>query len=290
MDQGARNLLQHSWRFRRSSLAASLSYQPKISIVIPIPVFKVPLNVLKATIDSVIAQTYDNWEVCITVPSADNPEAGHYLQLEASREPRIRVKIIEKNEGISENSNIALSLATGEYLALLDHDDTLAPFALFEVAQLLNQDRSVDFIYSDKDLITEDGKDRFQPLFKPKWSPELMLNANYLTHLCVMRTRNVRDVGGWRKETDGAQDWDLFLRLIRRFGNVRHIPKTLYHWRQISTSVAQGGLQAKPFALRPNKRRYAPSRTTAKQSDSPSKSSATKQAICAFYGRDTQAR
>jgi O-antigen biosynthesis protein len=227
-------------------LAGCLSYQPKISVLTP--VFKVPLDVLRATVDSVIAQTYDNWELCITVPSADNPDASRYLQFEASRDPRIRVKIIEKNEGISENSNLALSLATGEFLALLDHDDTLAPFALFEVTQLLNQDHAVDFIYSDKDLITEDGKDRFQPLFKPKWSPELMLNANYLTHLCVMRTQNVRDVGGWRKETDGAQDWDLFLRLMRRFGKVRHIPKVLYHWRQISTSVAQGGLQAKPYA------------------------------------------
>jgi glycosyltransferase involved in cell wall biosynthesis len=227
-------------------MSACFSYGPKISVLIPVD--KVPIAILRDTIDSVIAQTYDNWELCIAVGGDENHEIGIYLEQAAARDPRIHIKALAFNEGISGNSNQALSLATGEYLALLDHDDTLAPFALFEVVQLLNQDRTVNFIYSDKDQITADGKRRLLPLFKPKWSPEVMLNANYLTHLCVMRTDHVREIGGWRKETDGAQDWDLFLRLIDRFGSVQHLPKVLYHWRQIGTSVASVGLQAKPYA------------------------------------------
>jgi glycosyltransferase involved in cell wall biosynthesis len=228
-------------------MSACLSYRPKISVLVP--VYKVTMDILKAMVESVAAQTYENWELCLSVPSPDNPEAARYLDLMASRDSRIRVVVLDRNEGISENSNRALSLASGEYLALLDHDDLLAPFALFEVARLLNQDREINFIYSDKDLISEDGKRRFQPLFKPQWSPDTMLNANYLTHLCVMRTVHIRDVGGWRRETDGAQDWDLFFRVIQRFGKVRHIPQVLYHWRQINSSVAQRGLDAKPYAV-----------------------------------------
>ena len=227
-------------------MSACFSYRPRISVLVP--VYKVTMDILKAMVESVAAQTYENWELCLSVPSPDNPEAARYLDLMASRDPRIRVVVLDRNEGISGNSNRALSLATGEYLALLDHDDLLAPSALFEVARLLNQNREINFIYSDKDLISEDGKRRFQPLFKPQWSPETMLNANYLTHLCVMRTVHIRDVGGWRRETDGAQDWDLFLRVIQRFGKVRHIPRVLYHWRQINSSVAQRGLDAKPYA------------------------------------------
>ncbi len=227
-------------------MADCFSFRPKISVIVP--VFKVPTGVLRDTIDSVLGQTYGNWELCVTVPGTENEEARAYLEDGALREPRIKIKVLEANEGISGNSNQALTLATGEYIALLDHDDTLAPFALFEVVQLLNQDATTNFIYSDKDQISEDGRRRILPLFKPEWSPEILLNANYLTHLCIMRTDQVRKIGGWRTETDGAQDWDLFLRITRTFGNIRHIPKVLYHWRQISTSVASGGLQAKPYA------------------------------------------
>ncbi len=227
-------------------MGACFSYRPKISVLVP--VYKVGISILRDAINSVFAQTYDNWELCVSVCGNDNPEAREYLEKAAAQDQRIRVAAMKSNEGIAGNSNRALTLATGEYLALLDHDDCLAPFALFEVAQLLNQDRSIDFIYSDKDQITEDGKERMRPLFKPKWSPDVMLNANYLTHLSVMRTEHVRQVGGWRKETDGAQDWDLFLRLVDRFQNIQHLAKVLYHWRQISTSVSMAGFQAKPYA------------------------------------------
>jgi glycosyltransferase involved in cell wall biosynthesis len=227
-------------------MSATFSFRPLVSVLMP--VYKVPVPVLRDTIDSVFAQTYDNWELCVTVPAADNEEGRAYLEKVAREDQRVRLQILDRNEGISGNSNQALNLATGEFLALLDHDDQLAPFALFEVVQLLNQQPDANFIYSDKDQITEDGSQRLLPLFKPEWSPEIMLNANYLTHLCVMRTAHVREIGGWRAATDGAQDWDLFLRVIHRFGNVKHIPKVLYHWRQIATSVASQGLDAKPYA------------------------------------------
>ena len=139
-------------------------------------------------------------------------------------------------------------MCTADFLALLDHDDTLAPFALFEVAQRLNEDATLDFIYSDKDQLSEDGHTRMDPLFKPRWSPDLLWSANYLTHLCVLRTSLVREIEGWRSETDGAQDWDLFLRALEKSNRIAHIPKVLYHWRRVSTSVAARGNDAKPYA------------------------------------------
>jgi cellulose synthase/poly-beta-1,6-N-acetylglucosamine synthase-like glycosyltransferase len=203
---------------------------------------------LRETIDSVLAQTYDNWELCLAHGDVDDAAARAYLEGAAASDARIKVKLLDWNEGIAGNSNQALTLVTGEFLALLDHDDTLAPFALFETAQLLNDDPKAGFIYSDKDYLSELNFQRVHPLFKPEWSPDMMLNANYVTHLCIMRTEHVRAVGGWRVETDGAQDWDLFLRVIARDGHVRHIPKVLYHWRQIASSVAMSGLASKPYA------------------------------------------
>lgn len=226
-------------------MSTCFSYRPVISVIVP--VYKVPERVFHEMIESVTSQTYERWELCLVHADPDNQAQREYLVSLAAQDPRIRLKLLSANKGISENSNAALSLATGEFLALLDHDDTLAPFALFEAVQALNEDRSLDFIYSDKDQLTEQGE-RVSPLFKPQWSPDILLNTNYLTHLCVMRTAHVREIGGWRSQTDGAQDWDLFLRITSRYSNVRHIPKVLYHWRRISSSVAAGGLEAKPYA------------------------------------------
>lgn len=228
------------------ALAKDLTYRPKFSVVMP--VYKISAEILGAAIDSLEAQTYDNWELCATVIPSLNPDAAALLRERAQGDPRILVLPLESNLGISGNSNQALESASGEFLALLDHDDTLAPFALYETALLLNQDPSAHFIYSDRDEISDDGSTRSNPFFKPGWSPEILMSANYLTHLCVIRAVNVRDVGGWHPETDGAQDWDLFLRAAHKYGGIRHIPKILYHWRQTATSVAGGGLDAKPYA------------------------------------------
>jgi cellulose synthase/poly-beta-1,6-N-acetylglucosamine synthase-like glycosyltransferase len=229
-------------------LAAAFSYQPKISIIVP--VYRVPFEIVNEMIASVMGQTYGNWELCVAHadPGATNTRQNIVSLAEA--DPRIKVSLLDENRGISGNSNEALALATGEFIALLDHDDTLAPFALFEVVQALNEQPSIDFLYSDRDEITHTAfaVQRVNPLLKPSWSPEILLCVNYLTHFNVIAAEHVRAIGGWREEMDGAQDWDLFLRAISRAKKVHHIPKVLYHWRQIETSVAGGGLATKPYA------------------------------------------
>ena len=234
----------------QARIASELAYRPRISIVTP--VYQVPLDVVREAILSVQAQTYDNWELCLAHAYPEAEDVRQYLESASQTDPRIKVALLGENRGISGNSNAAFALASGEFIALLDHDDTLAPFALFEVVKALNDDASIDLLYSDKDQLTDDaaGGRRVAPLFKPQWSPEIMLSANYLTHLTVMRSEHVQAIGGWRKETDGAQDWDLFFRVMARSRRIRHIPKVLYHWRRIATSVAARGFDAKPYAAR----------------------------------------
>lgn len=164
----------------------------------------------------------------------------------AKIDSRVKHYSFTENLGIAGNSNQILEKVEGEFIALLDHDDTLSPDALYENAKLLNE-KPYDFIYSDKDKIDEKGN-RFDPLFKPELSPEMLLNINYLTHLNVMRTSIVREIGGWDPNTDGAQDWDLFLRVVDKSKYVGFIPKVLYHWRVIATSTAMS-IETKPYAL-----------------------------------------
>jgi cellulose synthase/poly-beta-1,6-N-acetylglucosamine synthase-like glycosyltransferase len=229
-------------------LAAAFSYQPKISIVVP--VYRVPFEIVNEMIASVMGQTYGNWELCVAHADPAATRTRQHIVSLAEADPRIKVRLLDENRGISGNSNEALAMATGEFIALLDHDDMLAPFALFEVVRALNEQPSIDFLYSDRDEITHTAAavQRVNPLLKPSWSPEILLCVNYLTHFNVIAAEHVRAIGGWREETDGAQDWDLFLRVINRAKKVHHIPKVLYHWRQIETSVAGGGLATKPYA------------------------------------------
>ena len=227
-------------------LSRQLSYQPLISVLLP--VFRVPLSILRAAVDSVSGQTYSRWELCLVQGAPDDAEAREYVLQLSQSDPRIKVRLLESNLGISGNTNVALSMATGEFIALLDHDDTLAPFALFEVASALNERQDLDFLYSDADEMDESGECRLHPYFKPDWSGTLMLCANYVTHLSVIRTRIAREAGGFRPELDGAQDWDLFLRVAGGGSRLAHIAEVLYHWRRGATSVAGVGLTAKPYA------------------------------------------
>lgn len=227
-------------------LAQELARRPRISVVVP--VYKVAHAILRETIESVQNQTYDAWELCIAHADPDAAESRAWLQELAASDERFKVELLDANYGISGNSNRALALSTGEYIALLDHDDTLAPFALFEVASELNRNPELDFIYSDRDQLSEDNCERMNPLFKPGWCPDLLCSANYLVHLCVVRASALRASGGWRPALDGAQDWDLFLRVIAEGRRVAHIPKVLYHWRRIFTSVSMRGYDAKPYA------------------------------------------
>ena len=139
--------------------------------------------------------------------------------------------------GICGNSNEALMLSTGSYVALLDHDDMLAPFALHEVVKAINDNSDVDFIYSDEDKITEDGAYRFDPHFKPDWSPDTLKSHNYITHFTVIRSDLLEKIGWFREGYDGSQDYDLILRATEKANLILHIPKVLYHWRAFSASL-----------------------------------------------------
>lgn len=227
--------------------ASKFNCTPLLSVIIP--VYQVPLTVLNETINSLIEQTYSNWQACIVWADSEDMVGWKWLQEKINTDSRFKIKCLEKNGGISLNSNAALELVEGEYVVLLDHDDTLAPWAFYEIVKLLQSSPELDFIYSDKDSMTADGQTRLNALFKPEWSPEMLHSVNYLTHLNIMRTRLVRQIGGWNKETDGAQDWDIFFRLTEKTKQIARLPSILYHWRILPTSTATG-MQAKPYAAR----------------------------------------
>jgi len=217
--------------------------KPLISIITP--VFNPPTDVLEDLIESVLEQTYSNFELCLG-DFGDSESVQELLEKYAKIDHRVKYTVFKDNKGIAENSNQILDTVKGDYIALLDHDDTLSPDALFENVKKINEE-SYDFLYSDKDKIDINGN-RFEPLFKPQLSPEMLLNINYLTHLNLMKTSIVKEIGGWDSDTDGAQDWDLFLRVIARSTKVAHIPKVLYHWRVIASSTAMS-IETKPYAL-----------------------------------------
>lgn len=226
--------------------ALKLPYRPLISIITP--TWDPPPDSLRQTIESVLAQTYGNWELCIVDGGSKQPAVRETLEGFAAHDGRIRVKFLKDNLGISGNSNEALALARGEFVTFLDHTDVLAPFALFEVIQLVNRDPGLDCIYSDTDLLSEDGASRFNPFFTPEWSPDMLLSANYMAHLSVIRRAIVEELGGLRGEMDGAQDWDFLLRLSERTERIARIPKILYHCRADATSTVTS-LDNKPYAL-----------------------------------------
>jgi O-antigen biosynthesis protein len=218
-------------------------YKPVISVLTP--VFDPPIGVLRELIESVLNQTYPYFELCLG-NFGRSDMVKRLLDEYAKQDSRVKVYEFKENLGISGNSNLILDKVEGEFVALLDHDDTLSPDALYENVKLLNEGE-YDFIYSDKDMIDEEGN-RYEPLFKADFSPETMLNANYLTHLNVMRTSVVKGVDAWDSKADGAQDWDLFLKIMNATDKFAHIPKVFYHWRVIETSTAHS-IETKPYAL-----------------------------------------
>jgi glycosyltransferase involved in cell wall biosynthesis len=226
-------------------LAVSTWEQPPTFSVL-VPVYNPKPALLQKAIESVLGQIYPHWQLCLVDDASTNPQVQQVLQTYASQDDRILVRHLEQNRGISSASNTALDMATGTYIALLDHDDELAINALYENARALRQQPDIDILYSDEDKITETGK-RSDPFFKPHWSPDYFHACMYTCHLGVYRTALVRQVGGFRSEFDGAQDWDLMLRLVEQTQRIYHIPKVLYHWRLTATSVTSGEA-AKPWA------------------------------------------
>ena len=209
---------------------------PKFSIVIP--VWKTPEKYLREMIDSIIDQTYSNWELCI----ADGSPAGHsvekILKKYAEKDARIRYKVLGENLGIAGNTNAAMEMAKGDFIVLADHDDRLTPNALFECVKAINENPETDVLYSDEDKLDMDGGALFDPHFKPDFNPDLLTSVNYICHLFVVKKQLVNLVGGFREEFDGAQDYDFIFRCTERAKRIHHIPKVLYHWRCHQDSTA----------------------------------------------------
>lgn len=220
---------------------ATFHYQPKISIAMP--VYNVEEKWLRLCIDSILNQVYTNWELCMADDASTDPNVKKILTEYQQLDERIRVVFREQNGHISEATNSALAIATGEFVALLDNDDELAINAFYEVVKVLNENPELDLIYSDEDKIDMDGN-RSDPAFKPDWSPDLLLGTNYISHLGVYRRSILEEIGGFRKGYEGSQDYDLVLRFTEKTTKerIKHIPKVLYYWRMLptSTAVAQG--------------------------------------------------
>ncbi|HCT8124043.1 TPA: glycosyltransferase family 2 protein [Enterococcus faecalis] len=237
---------------------ATFHYQPKISIAMP--VYNVEEKWLRLCIDSILNQVYTNWELCMADDASTDPNVKKILTEYQQLDERIRVVFREQNGHISEATNSALAIATGEFVALLDNDDELAINAFYEVVKVLNENPELDLIYSDEDKIDMDGN-RSDPAFKPDWSPDLLFGTNYISHLGVYRRSILEEIGGFRKGYEGSQDYDLVLRFTEKTTKERitHIPKVLYYWRMLPTSTAvdqgskgyafEGGLRAVQDAL-----------------------------------------
>jgi O-antigen biosynthesis protein len=229
---------------RMKASVTTLAYQPLISILMP--VYNTPKPFLRAAIQSVLNQVYPHWELCITDDASSESYISEILSQYAAQDARIKLIVHQQNQHISAASNSALSQAEGDFIALLDHDDLLAPEALYEVASLLNQHPEADMIYSDEDKLNQQGQ-RVHPFFKPDWCPDSFLSRMYTCHLGVYRRRLVERIGGFRIGYEGSQDYDLVLRLTEQTEHIFHIPKVLYHWRMHPASTANDQL-IKPYA------------------------------------------
>ena len=218
----------------QKSEVVSLTYRPLISVLIP--VYNVEGEYLRECIESVLAQTYDNYEVCLVDDASTNKGTLAVLR-EYEKKEKIKIRHRKSNGHIAQASNDALEMAEGEFVALLDDDDLLACDALYEVVRVLNEDRKLDLVYSDEDKIGLDGIRR-DPHFKPDFSPDTLMSLNYICHFVVARTKVVKEVGGFTLGTEGAQDYDLVLKITERTNKVFHISKVLYHWRMVSGSTA----------------------------------------------------
>jgi len=239
-EEGLRRMGQHVLEF---------AYRPTISILTPVR--DTDPTWLRGCIESVRQQIYPEWELCLS-DDGSTMETTRAVLREYAADPRIRIAWSPSSHGISAASNAALHMATGEFIGLLDHDDVLAPEALFEFVRRLNQDGTADILYSDEDKIDLSGIRR-EPYFKPDWSPEHLLSNMYTCHFLVVRRDLAVAVGGFRSDYDGSQDYDLLLRLIERTSRVVHVPKVLYGWRMTPQSAASSRM-AKGWAVHAGRR------------------------------------
>lgn len=228
------------------------NYGPKISIIVP--AYKTPEAFLRQLMDSLLAQTYANWELCIANASPEDASMEYVLKEYAKKDSRILWKKLEENKGIAENTNEAFAMATGEFAGLLDHDDLLAPNALYEVAKALETEPDIDVVYTDEDKVRGDEVlEHFQPHLKPDFNIDLLRSNNYICHFFVVRKSLLEKTGGFRREYDGAQDYDFIFRCTQAAGKIHHIPEILYHWRTHQSSTADNP-ESKLYAFEAGKR------------------------------------
>ena len=211
--------------------------KPTISIVVP--TLNTPKKFLIEMIESVKKQTYSNWELCIADGGSSQGHVQPILEKYSQQDKRIKVIFLKKNRGIIFNTNKGITRSTGEFVTFIDHDDILPPFALYEIVKAINEKPDADFLYSDEDRITANGKKRFDPYFKPDWNPDLLRSCNYIGHLTIIKKDLLTKIGNLRRECEGSQDHDLVLRAGEKAGKIIHISKILYHWRIHKKSVSQ---------------------------------------------------
>lgn len=205
---------------------------------IAVPVYRTPEKFLRQMLDSVRAQTYGNWELCIANGSPEDEAVVRVLETYAKKDKRIRYENLKENLGIAENTNAAFAMARGEFAGLLDHDDLLAPNTLYEVARALEKEPEADAVYTDEDKVTTELDEHFQPHLKPDFNLDLLRSNNYICHFFLVRRSILEKTGGFRREFDGAQDYDFIFRCVEEARKVVHIPEILYHWRTHKASTA----------------------------------------------------
>lgn len=222
--------------------------EPKISIIVPL--YNTPKKYLLELIEYVQKQTYTNWELCLADGSTKPLE---YLQEKVQKDHRIKYKILAENKGISGNTNEALKMATGDYIALLDHDDLIPVHSLYEIAKAINENPEVEFLFTDEDKFIDIKKQtRYEPNFKPDYAFDTFTSYNYICHFSIFKKELMDKLKGFREEFDGSQDYDLILRAVEEAKQVVHIPKILYHWRVHPSSTA-GNAEAKPYCFEAGK-------------------------------------
>ena len=222
--------------------------RPKISIIVPL--YNTNTDFFRELLYSIHLQTYSNWELCLADGSKEKLTE---IEKMCENDKRIKYKFLNENKGISGNTNEAIKMATGEYIALLDHDDMLSLDALFEIVKAINENKNADFIYSDEDKFHFIDEPRFLPHFKPDFAPDTLRANNYICHFSVVKKSLLENVGFFNSSFDGAQDYDLILRISEKAKKIVHIPKILYHWRVHPSSTAMN-TEAKPYAFEAGKK------------------------------------